>query len=156
MAPRIRNSGFRPRQIFGQAGSYRAQSYIGEFDVTALGKSITTDSTLWTPDEEEEFVEHVLDQLKAEKFDMWSMAVNFKRRKRNQVEKKNLSKASQLVARQLRNAVTGNISHESIDDDFVEDEDSRPEVRFSITDREVHTHSFGLRFSAQRSDPSSP
>ena len=60
--------GFRPRQIFGQAGSYRAQSYIGEFDVTALGKSITTDSTLWTPDEEADFVEHVLEQLKAGKW----------------------------------------------------------------------------------------
>lgn len=147
------NSGFRPRPIFGQAGSYRSQSYIGEFDVTALGKSITTDATLWTPDEEAEFVEHVLEQLKDKRLDMWSMAVNFKRRKRNQVDKKNLVNASRGAAKQMGQAVSGNISHESVADDFTEEEDQQPEVRFSITDREVHTHSFGLRFSTQRSRP---
>lgn len=147
------NSGFRPRQIFGQAGSYRAQSYIGEFDVTALGKSITTDSTLWTPDEEEEFVDHVLEKLKNPQFDLWSMAVNFKRRKRNQVDRKNLVKASTAAATQLRKAVSGNISHEDVEEDFTETETDLPEVRFPITDQEVHTHSFGLRFSGQRGRP---
>ena|GEM_PF-3598899 len=147
------NSGFRPRRVFGQSGSYRAQSYIGEFDVTALGKSITTDSSLWTPDEEEDFVEHVLEQLKDEKLDMWSMAVNFKRRKRNQVDAQNLVRASETAATQLRNAVAGKISHEPVEDDFVEDETEQPEVRFPITDREVHTHTFGLRFSRQRGRP---
>ncbi|QIM22372.1 hypothetical protein G7075_16535 [Phycicoccus sp. HDW14] len=147
------NSGFRPRQIFGQAGSYRAQSYIGEFDVTALGKSITTDSTLWSPDEEQEFIDHVLEKLKDPRFDMWSMAVNFKRRKRNQVDKKNLVNASKVAATQLRNAVSGNISHDDVDEDFAENESAQPEVRFAITDQEVHTHSFGLRFSGQRERP---
>lgn len=147
------NSGFRPRQIFGQAGSYRAQTYIGEFDVTALGKTITTDSTLWTPDEEAEFIEHVLEEIKDPKLDIWSMAVNFKRRKRNLVDKKNLANAANMAAKQLRNAVSGNISHEAVDDDFKEGEKTQPEVRFAITDREVHTHSFGLRFSTQRDRP---
>jgi hypothetical protein len=147
------NSGFRPRAIFGQAGSYRAQSYIGEFDVTALGKSITTDSTMWTPDEEDEFVEHVLTELKDERLDLWSMAVNYKRRRRGQVERKSLERASSAAARQLRDAVSGTISHAPVADDFVEDERHGPEVRFVITDQEVHTHSFGLRFSTSRFRP---
>jgi hypothetical protein len=147
------NSGFRPRQIFGQAGSYRAQSYIGEFDVSELGKSITTDSTLWTPDEEEQFVQHVLQELKDPRRDMWSMAVNFKRRKRDQVDRKNLTKATSIAAQQLRSGVSGNISHDPVEDEFVEDELERPEVRFVITDREVHSHRFALRFSTTRDRP---
>lgn len=147
------NSGFRPRAIFGQAGSYRAQSYIGEFDVTALGKSITTDSTMWTPDEEEEFVDHVLEQMKDDDRDLWSMAVNFKRRRRNKVDTSNLEKVSSAAAMQLSGAVTGNISHDDPADEPTEPqvEDDTPEHRFTITDREVHTHSFGLRFTTARS-----
>jgi hypothetical protein len=147
------NSGFRPRAIFGQAGSYRAQSYIGEFDVTELGKSITTDSTMWTPDEEDEFVGHVLEQLKDESLDLWSMAVNFKRRKRGQVEKRSLQRASTAAATQLRDAVSGNISHGEVDDELLDDDEAAPEVRFVITDKEVHTHSFALRFSTNRDRP---
>lgn len=147
------NSGFRPRQIFGQAGSYRAQSYIGEFDVTALGKSITTDSTLWTPEEEAEFVDHVLEQMKDPRLDLWNMAVNFKRRKRNQVDRKNLSTASTTAARDLKNAVDGEISHDPAPDDTVEPEEDSPTFKFSITDREVHTHTFALKFSSKRIRP---
>ena len=152
-AGRDNNSGFRPRAIFGQAGSYRSQSYIGEFDVTSFGKSITTDSTLWTPDEEEEFIDHVLDALRDPKLDLWSMAVNFKRRKRDKVDKSNLKKASQAAAEQLRAAAAGQISHASPKNDFIEEETAAPEVRFAITDQERHQHSFGLRFSSQRSRP---
>ncbi|MFC7726158.1 ATP-binding protein [Nocardioides sp. GCM10028917] len=151
--PRDGNSGFRPRQVFGQAGSYRAQSYIGEFDVTALGKSITTDSTLWTPEEEAEFVEHVLKQMKDARLDLWNMAVNFKRRKRNQVDKKNLVAASTTATKNLKRAVDGEISHDPAPEEGGPPEDDLPAYKFAITDREVHTHAFALRFSSNRNRP---
>ncbi|WP_187366692.1 ATP-binding protein [Nocardioides dongxiaopingii] len=147
------NSGFRPREIFGQSGGYRSQSYIGEFDVTALGKSITTDSTLWTPEEEAEFVDHVLAQMKDPKLDLWSMAVNFKRRKRSQVDKKRLSTASTTAAKDLKKAADGKISHNPPDNDASDLGEDSPAYRFTITDREIHTHSFALRFSTNRTRP---
>lgn len=144
------NSGFRPREIFGQSGSYRAQSYIGEFDVTALGKSITTDSTLWSPDEEAEFVSHILAKLKDPKFDMWSMAVNFKRRKRAKTESSRLQKASGAAASQLGSAVSGEISHGQSPEKRPPAVPVKPSVRFVITDKEVHTHQFALGFTSDR------
>lgn len=147
------NSGFRPRAIFGQAGSYRAQSYIGEFDVTELGKSITTDSPLWTPVEEEEFVEHVLRELKDEELDLWTMAVTFKRRKRNKVDEDNLKKAADAAGNQWRSGVDGSIDHDRRDDPQIEDESNEPYHQFTVIDRQIHSHLFGLRFSRQRSRP---
>lgn len=148
------NSGFRPRAIFGQAGSYRAQSYIGEFDVTALGKSITTDSPLWTPVEEEEFVDHVLEQLKDDGLDMWTMAVTFKRRKRNKVDEDSLKRASEAASGQWRSGVDGSISHDRVPETDLDEDDEEPaDLHFTVTDREVHSHLFGLRFSRDRSRP---
>jgi hypothetical protein len=141
------SAGFRPRAIFGQAGSYRAQSYIGEFDVSALGKSITTDSTLWTPDEEEEFVERVLAILKDPKLDMWSMAVNYKRRKRSRVEKSNLTKASTTAVAELTSALSDVVSHHEHPGERDPKSPTNPEYSFVIRDREVHEHRFDLSFA---------
>ncbi len=118
--------------------------------MTALGKSITTDSTLWTAEEEAEFIDDVLAQMKDERLDLWSMAVNFERRKRNQVDSLNLSVASKTAAKELKAAVDGEISHEPAPEDDAREVEDGAVYKFSITDREVHTHSFALRFSSDR------
>ena len=91
--------------------------------------------------------------MKDPRLDLWNMAVNFKRRKRNQVDKKNLSTASTTAARDLKKAVDGEISHDPAPDDAGPPEDDLPAYKFSITDREVHTHAFALRFSSSRNRP---
>lgn len=143
------SSGFRPRKIFGQVGSYRGQSYIGEFDVSELGKTITTDSTLWTPDEEDEFIEQVLAAMKDPKRDFWHMAVNFKRRQKNQHDARKLNQAARTQVTTLAGAAQDEVTHEPTDVSAtrkLSTTERKGDLKFAIRDREVHEHQFLLRF----------
>lgn len=141
-------AGFRPRRIFGQSGGYRAQSYIGEFDVSAFGKSITTDSTLWSQEEEDEFVDRVLEVLQDPEMNFWAMAVNFKRRKKDQQDAARLLAATAHEANSMANEAAGRASHERDTDDAPTTltAPTSDEVSFTIVDKEVHEHEFILRF----------
>ena len=72
---------YRPPRIFGQEGSYRYQRFTGVFDISDLGKTSSTDSIKWGPDEEHDFVESLMEFLKDPKFNMWAMAENYQPRK---------------------------------------------------------------------------
>lgn len=72
---------YRPAKIFGQEGSYRYQRFTGEFDISDFGKTSSTDSIKWDPDEEHEFIEALCTFLKDSEFNMWSMAENYQVRK---------------------------------------------------------------------------
>lgn len=142
------SSGFRPRRIFGQVGSYRGQSYIGEFDVSQFGKTITTDSTLWSPDEEDEFIDRILEYMKDPEMDFWHMATNFKRRRKSQNDQSKLSEAarSQVVA--LEGAAQDEMTHEPAPELSAELAaiSKKGDLKFVVRDREVHEHHFLLRF----------
>lgn len=81
---------YKPKRLFGQAGTHRNQSLVGEFDVSAFGKTITSDALPWSDKDEDEFVENMLEVLKQPGFDMWTMANCYRRRldqkNRKQVE----------------------------------------------------------------------
>jgi len=72
---------YRPSRIFGQEGSYRYQRFTGIFDISDLGKTSSTDSIKWGPDDEHDFIEALVEFLKDPKFNMWAMAENFQPRK---------------------------------------------------------------------------
>ncbi len=72
---------YRPSRIFGQEGSYRYQRFTGVFDISDLGKTSSTDSIKWGPDDEHDFIEALVEFLKDPKFNMWAMAENFQPRK---------------------------------------------------------------------------
>jgi hypothetical protein len=72
---------YRPTKIFGQEGSYRYQRFTGEFDISDFGKTSSTDSIKWDPDEEHGFIEALCTFLKDSEFNMWSMAENYQVRK---------------------------------------------------------------------------
>jgi hypothetical protein len=74
---------YRPEKIFGQEGSYRYQRFTGEFDISELGKTSSTDSIKWDSEEETEFLEALSSFLKDPDFNMWAMAQNFQQRKAN-------------------------------------------------------------------------
>lgn len=78
---------YRPGRIFGQEGTYRWQRFTGEFDISALGKTSSTDAIKWDSDEEQEFLEALEEFLKDPKFNMWAMAENFQSRKAIQIKK---------------------------------------------------------------------
>ena len=39
----VSKGAYKPRKIFRQSGGYADQSFIGEFDASEFGKTITTD-----------------------------------------------------------------------------------------------------------------
>ena len=87
---------YRPPRIFGQEGSYRYQRFTGVFDISDLGKTSSTDSIKWGPDEEHDFLEELVEFLKSPKFNMWAMAENYQPRKALKLneEKSNISNFS--------------------------------------------------------------
>lgn len=72
---------YRPHSIFGQEGSYRYQRFTGEFDISSLGKTSSTDSIKWNEDEQQEFLDSLEKFLKNPDFNMWAMAENYQVRK---------------------------------------------------------------------------
>jgi hypothetical protein len=91
---------FKPKRLFGQAGAYRNQSLVGEFDVSAFGKTITSDALPWSDRDEEEFVENMLKILKQPGFDMWTMA-NCYRRRLDQKSRKQLEEDKRISEKAL-------------------------------------------------------
>jgi hypothetical protein len=77
---------YRPPRIFGQEGSYRYQRFTGEFDISELGKTASTDSIKWDTDEEQEFLKALEAFLKDPSFNLWAMAQNFQQRKASALE----------------------------------------------------------------------
>lgn len=77
---------YRPQRIFGQEGSYRYQRFTGEFDISELGKTASTDSIKWDSDEEQEFLDALEVFLKDKDFNMWGMAQNFQQRKAARID----------------------------------------------------------------------
>lgn len=72
---------YRPSRIFGQEGSYRYIRFTGEFDVSQFGKTSSTDSVTWEPEEEDAFLSAVEAEMKDPEFNFWSMAQNYQPRK---------------------------------------------------------------------------
>ena len=117
---------YRPSRIFGQEGSYRYQRFTGEFDISALGKTASTDSIKWNEDEEEEFLVALESFLKDPNFNMWAMAENFQARR-----------AKQLLANPNGNepADFSLVEVDEISDRFLES--IRPEVISHSSDEEL-------------------
>lgn len=67
---------YRPKEIVGSGNSNRRQRFVGEFDVSELGKSITTDDMFWSDDEESTFVSELEKLLKEHQ--LWQMAENWR------------------------------------------------------------------------------
>lgn len=149
----ISRGSYKPRKIFKQQGSYPDQSFIGEFDITEFGKTITTDSPLWTPDEEGEFTEKLLNLLSDD--DYIRMATNFRRRKAAAVDEKANKAADKSEAKIIEGALDGNVDHEDATDveanidslraalegDAIEDI-----MSINLRDKEEHSHKFSVSF----------
>ena len=149
----ISRGSYKPRKIFKQQGSYPDQSFIGEFDITEFGKTITTDSPLWTPDEEGEFTEKLLNLLSDD--DYIRMANNFRRRKTAASDEKANKVADKSEARIIEDALSGNLDHQEVEATEAEMEsirtvleaDSVEEIMsINLRDKENHAHKFDVSF----------
>jgi hypothetical protein len=149
-------SGYRPVQIFGQAGSYPYQSYIGEFDVSDFGKTITTDQTLWTVEEENEFLIEILKVVNDRDKNMSTMIKNFKRKVKNAPDEEATIKILKTEAENFQETYeTVELTHNPGKDEPISQEDisSSEQIGMSITDIEGHNHKFKISFIKDASAP---
>ncbi len=158
---------YRPSRIFGQEGSYRYQRFTGVFDISDLGKTSSTDSIKWGPDEEHDFIEALVEFLKDPKFNMWAMAENYQPRKALKLkeanEKANASAFSVEEVVTLSEYFNTNIHGEEIvhlddDEDALIEESPRslnlvPQEEFvstknvfTVPDARGHVHHFEPQF----------
>ena len=149
---------YKPKAIFGQGGSYPDQSYVGEFDISEFGKTITTDAPLWSIDEESEFVAEVLSLLQAPPESFAKMVMNFKRRKASRKDHERQKNWDAKESRKLQEALDLVPSHtvvSTIDQNIyppdISTEDG--EISFIIRDKEGHIHSFMLQWVFGRAEP---
>lgn len=149
----ISRGSYKPRKIFKQQGSYTDQSFIGEFDITEFGKTITTDSPLWTPDEEGEFTEKLFNLLSDD--DFIGMAVHFRRRKAAAIDEKAHKVADSSEAKIMEGALSGNVDHEEVEESEADIQSIRNALEgdaiedimaINLRDKEEHSHKFNISF----------
>ncbi len=149
----ISRGSYKPRRIFKQQGSYPDQSFIGEFDITEFGKTITTDSPLWTPDEEGEFIEKLFNKMSDD--DYIRMATNLRRNKAALVDEEANKKSDKTEAQVIQEALSGQVDHvemETTEEELekikeILGDDAKEEIWVvPIEDQEGHKHFFKLSF----------
>jgi hypothetical protein len=149
----ISRGSYKPRRIFKQQGSYPDQSFIGEFDITIFGKTITTDSPLWTPDEENEFIDKLFNTMSDD--DFIRMATNYRRNKASVVDEIANKNSDKLEAEIVQEALENKVDHEDIqtsEEDIerlkkiLKVDDVEEIMSVPIPDKEGHTHHFKVIF----------
>ena len=163
----IARSSYKPRAIFGQAGSRRDQSIIGEFDISEFGKTISTDSPLWNPSEEEEFLTALHDDMTSdENMNFIRMATHFPRSKVSKETAIEVSQRNLTEVELLQRALSSNVEHISISTEDLDEQhpsvieyssdealsvDPKMEYTFNLQDADDHIHQFTCRLISDRS-----
>ena len=164
----IARASYKPRKIFGDGGSYPDQSFVGEFDVSDFGKTISTDAPLWSPDEELEFVDALYEQMVSEDNRHFiRMARNYRRNlaareTRREIDLKNVQERDRIET-----ALNDSVEHVEVTDlpttsydpppapDLPTDPSVEPAEAdaqtVTINDRDGHRHVFTIEFIADRS-----
>lgn len=106
---------YRPREIFGGNNSYRRQRLVGEFDVSAFGKSITSDAVNWEDDEEEEFLAKLRHELQSPELNILDMAENYRSTDRRKEDNDSARSAVSQVAKALADTM---VTHPSLITDY--------------------------------------
>ncbi len=156
---------YKPRNVFKQVGSKLDQSLIGEFDVTALGKTLTTDSPRWSPEEEEKFAEELLKLITSDYHgfgpgeNLMKMASNFRRRPGSQPPKRKqeIEEIDKETEARAQEGLDGKVFHgrpetmpKPVENEFDEEDIEGSPISIKLTDDEGHTHAFKLTLGQQR------
>jgi len=163
----IARSSYKPRRIFGDAGLYPDQSFIGEFDVSDFGKTISTDKPLWSDDEEAEFVEAVYkDMTPDSEAHFLRMAKNYRRRLAARETQIEIDAHREQEVRWVEGLLSGVVEHKTVSEHDPQNYDVPPEkdvpvdagqlgsdgsMQYTIKDRDDHDHTFKLQFVSDRS-----
>lgn len=147
---------FKPKKIFGQAGSVVSQTIIGEFDMTLVGKTLTTNDVPWTDADRQAFVEQLHKHLISGDEPLLTMAKNYARRitsaPKSEVE--DVDKSDRKEGESATGAWDKNVDHEP--DKTVTFDEPGSEVidggtiDVTINDSEGHEHVFNLAIVTDR------
>lgn len=155
----ISRAAYKPRKIFGQHGHYKDQSFVGEFDVTDFGKTITTDAALWSPQEEAEFVDKLYLLMTDSKRHFIKMAENYRRNKKDRFDQAEDAKSDVEESKIFSEAFDNRINHAdplaNKDESFAEIssqvDSEEGQVDFQFNDQDGHVHQFTVRLIKDRS-----
>jgi hypothetical protein len=156
------NSGkYKVPKIFGQAGSKLDQSFIGEFDVTELGKKVTTDESDWSADEREEFGVLLLAEMKKGAENIFEMAKNFRRKPGTRLTptQDDINVLDDIDAKKIQDNLNGDLDHTNPDTGTPrivkpeEDEIDGLPGSINLTDRQGHNHVFVITMIKVRNAP---
>jgi hypothetical protein len=165
----IARASYKPRKIFGPTGMYLDQSFVGEFDVSDFGKTISTDSPLWSSEEESEFIDALYTHMKQNpqpERNFLKMAGSYMRNKVAREARRELTQSQQHESKRIESAMNDYVSHTDVstlplatykDAPVVLVEDPEGEdgsdmaQKFSFFDREGHEHTINLQYISDRS-----
>ena len=148
----VSKGAYKPRKIFRQSGGYADQSFIGEFDASEFGKTITTDEPKWSVEEKNEFETKLLDLLVAD--DYLRMATNYRRKKASEKDVEEAIKSDAEENKLFQDSLDGNIDHSDISEELeslevlpaLDPESTEDTGSFLLHDREGHKHNFRFIF----------
>ena len=148
----VSKGAYKPRKIFRQSGGYADQSFIGEFDASEFGKTITTDEPKWSVEEKNEFETKLLDLLVAD--DYLRMATNYRRKKASEKDVEEAIQSDAEENKLFQDSLDGNIDHSDISEELeslevlpaLDPESTEDTGSFLLHDREGHKHNFRFIF----------
>jgi hypothetical protein len=147
----------KPKEIFGQVGSHTDSSFIGEFDISVFGKTITTDSPLWTDEERDEFFSKLQKKMLDPDKNFIAMATNYRRREASKEDVKDLIASSRKETQLISESIENKIDHEEPDvEESVGIANAEESIesnifRYEFNDHENHHHIFQMEFIYDRS-----
>ena len=166
----VARASYKPRKIFGQVGGYPDQTFVGEFDVSDFGKTISTDYPLWSPDEEEEFVDQLAEHMaQGPNGSFRKMADNYRRNlaKQSKQIRDELVLAGRLEGSRIQGALSNFVEHTEVAELPSMDYQTPPTLvvvsddpnaivkldlaKFELADRDGHNHLFEMEFITDRS-----
>jgi len=142
---------YKPSKMFGQDGSKLDQSFVGEFNVTHFGKTLTTDLPRWSLEEKAAFDQAILDAISEGEQSMLKMAKNFRRRLSSSSKKtvKDVQKSDEEVATRTQ-GIDGKVRHGAVEESstssrqFADADVEGGVIESQLKDDEGHNHQFKL------------
>lgn len=144
---------YKPKLIFKQVGSKLDQSFVGEFNVSELGKTITTDDIRWTVEQEEDFAQKLYAAISSGEESLLRMASNVRRRQDSVADPgKTVDESDKDLEDRAKGTLPGNVQHghdgepEPVtpDNDVLSTDQDGRALEVSLTDDSGHTHLFKL------------
>jgi hypothetical protein len=140
---------FKPKDIFGQAGSAVNQTIIGEFDIVGIPKTLTTNGFQWSDVDRDYFIEELKKELSEGENAYLAMARNYRRRWTTEKPEVDVKKQDEKERDAAHKDWDQDIDHNPVpggveDVPAIDPDDLEGHFELSLIDNEGHNHKFKL------------